>query len=225
MVTMVWKVLETEPFHKFRILVKTECTTDEEEGACISMVFEYTASYPDEPPVMEVTPEENITEEQIQDLITELEAQCQENVGMVMVFTLVSYALEWLNTKLDEWKREAEEEEERKKTAAEEAERKKFEGTRVTVETFMAWKAKFDQEILALRAERDRDDERHKKRTGRELFMQDNTLNESDLTFLGEGEGEVAVDESLFQNLDDLDLEDDDEDDEDYVPGMEDDSD
>ena len=31
------------------------------------------------------------------------------------------------------------------------------------------------------------------------------------------GEGEVAVDESLFQDLDDLELED--EDDEDYVPG------
>lgn len=30
------------------------------------------------------------------------------------------------------------------------------------------------------------------------------------------GEGEVTVDESLFQDLDDLDLEDDDED---YVPG------
>lgn len=32
------------------------------------------------------------------------------------------------------------------------------------------------------------------------------------------GEGEVTVDESLFQDLEDLDL--DDEDDEDYVPGM-----
>lgn len=29
----------------------------------------------------------------------------------------------------------------------------------------------------------------------------------------------VKVDESLFQNLDDLDLDDDDDDDEDYVPG------
>lgn len=63
--------------------------------------------------------------------------------------------------------------------------------------------------------------------------MRDTTLNESDLKFLLEAgdsiESAVKVDESLFQNVDDLDLgsddedddddDDDDEDDEDYVPG------
>ncbi|XP_066972342.1 RWD domain-containing protein 1-like [Macrobrachium rosenbergii] len=61
--------------------------------------------------------------------------------------------------------------------------------------------------MAALRCD-DKDDEKNKKLTGRELFMRDKTLNESDLSFLGEGESEVTVDESLFQDLDDLDLED-----------------
>lgn len=45
--------------------------------------------------------------------------------------------------------------------------------------------------------------------------MTDNTLNESDLKFLDEGDA-VKVDESLFQDLEDLDI--DDEDDEDFDP-------
>lgn len=45
--------------------------------------------------------------------------------------------------------------------------------------------------------------------------MTDNTLNESDLKFLDEGD-RVKVDESLFQDLEDLDL--DDDDDEDFDP-------
>lgn len=47
--------------------------------------------------------------------------------------------------------------------------------------------------------------------------MRDTTLNESDLKFLDNGDA-VKVDESLFQDMDDLDLDDDDEDDEDFDP-------
>lgn len=55
--------------------------------------------------------------------------------------------------------------------------------------------------------------------------MRDTTLNESDLKFLlaaGESIESVKVDESLFQNLDDLELGSDDEDDDDWVPGKDD---
>ena len=62
---------------------------------------------------------------------------------------------------------------------------KRFEGTRVTVETFMNWKRNFDSE-MGIWAKKDKDD-KNKKLTGRELFMQDKSLNESDLKFLEEG--------------------------------------
>ncbi|XP_018024122.1 RWD domain-containing protein 1 [Hyalella azteca] len=96
---------------------------------------------------------------------------------------------------------------------------KVFEGTRVTVETFMTWKAKFDAEMAALKSSTDISIDGKKRLTGKELFLADKTLNESDLSFLGEGDTAVAVDETLFENLDDLELDDDDEDDDpDYKP-------
>ncbi|XP_045586211.1 RWD domain-containing protein 1 [Procambarus clarkii] len=216
-----FEILDVEPRHKFKIIVKSEGSDSlddiKAEPAEIALNFEYTPSYPDEPPIMEIIPIENVEEEDLDDLREQLQAQCEENLGMVMVFTLVSYSVEWLTTHMEDLARNAKEEFERKKKEQEEADRKKFEGTRVTVETFLVWKAKFDAEMAALRSEREREEEKNKKFTGRELFQTDQTLNESDLSFLGDGEGEVTVDESLFQDLEDLDL--DDEDDEDYVPG------
>ena len=52
-----------------------------------------------------------------------------------------------------------------------------------------------------------------KKKTGRELFLTDTTLVDSDVKFLAEtGDSDaVTVDESLFEDLDDLDLEDSDD--------------
>lgn len=58
--------------------------------------------------------------------------------------------------------------------------------------------------------------------------MRDTTLNDSDLKFLaaaGEPVENVKIDESLFQNMEDLEFGSDDDDDDDYVPGGDDDSD
>ena len=62
--------------------------------------------------------------------------------------------------------------------------------------------------------------DQNRKQTGKQLFEKDETLFNSDLQFINTDEP-IEVDESLFQNLDELDLEDD-EDDE-WVPGDEDD--
>jgi hypothetical protein len=96
-------------------------------------------------------------------------------------------------------------------------ERKKFEGTRVTVESFMAWRSKFEAEMDRLnKKEMANKLELSKKLTGRQLFETNKSLIESDLQFLDESvddvDFDVKVDESLFQDLDDLDLEEDDND-------------
>jgi len=221
-----FEVLETKPHHKFSVEIKSDFVPNEYgveiDQACISLIIGYTATYPDDQPVMEIIPIENIEEEDLEELRTELVAQCEENLGMVMVFTLVSHSLEWLNTHIENIYQSAKDEEERKKKALEEAEQKRFEGTRVTMESFLSWKSKFDEEMKT-KAQIEKEKEKNKKPTGRELFTTDITLNESDLAFLGEGEtAEVAIDESLFEDLDDLDLDDEDDDDE-WHPGMEDD--
>lgn len=98
---------------------------------------------------------------------------------------------------------------------------KRFEGTRVSVETFLTWRNEFEQDMgIAQKREKLTD---NKKLTGRELFMRDTTLIDSDLKFLlaaGDSVENVKIDESLFQNLDDLEF-DSDDDDADYVAGDE----
>lgn len=63
---------------------------------------------------------------------------------------------------------------------------KRFEGTRVTVETFMKWKEKFNEET-GYNKKKELAEKEGKKLTGRELFMTDKTLDQSDLKFLDDG--------------------------------------
>jgi len=79
---------------------------------------------------------------------------------------------------------------ERKQREEEEAEHKRFEGTRVTVETFIKWKVKFGAEqakwIKAVKV----DEADSKKWTGRQLFEKDRSLYDSDIKFIS-GEGMI----------------------------------
>ncbi|XP_015756064.1 PREDICTED: RWD domain-containing protein 1-like [Acropora digitifera] len=128
--------------------------------------------------------------------------QALENLGMAMVFTLVSAAQEKLNEFMNKLKEDKESDKLRKEKEAEEADRKKFVGTAVTLETFLAWRQTFEQEMMQIN-KKSKEDNLKGKLTGRQLFEQDEAMENSDAAFL---EGEVKVDESLFQELDDLDL-------------------
>ncbi|XP_017787303.1 PREDICTED: RWD domain-containing protein 1 [Nicrophorus vespilloides] len=217
-------IISSSPVHKFSIPIKSEEFDSETEdgGLMCNLVFTYTPKYPEEAPEIEVEDTVNFENDFESGLIEHLKEQVTENLGMVMVFTLVSTAQEWLNVKWDEHKKYVEEEKYRKEKEEEEAERQRFEGTRVTVETFMKWKMQFEIE-MGIAKKRETVEKDSKKLTGRELFLQDITLNESDLKFLDEGDS-VKVDESLFQDLDDLELDEIDsgeDSDEDYVPSDE----
>lgn len=83
-----------------------------------------------------------------------------------------------------------------------------YKGTPVTLENFLEWKAKFDAEMIAC-GKRKVEVVSSDKLTGKQLFEQDSTLNESDIKFLTSDPG-VRVDESLFQDFEDLDIDDDD---------------
>ncbi|RWS04547.1 RWD domain-containing protein 1-like protein [Dinothrombium tinctorium] len=198
---------------KFSINVNGDNSTDSELE--LQLTFTFTRNYPEEAPEIEVSlAGDNFDENDEQQLLELLNNEANNNLGMVMVFTLVSVATEWLNTKRDQQKVEKQREVERRKREEEEAEMKKFEGTRVTVESFLAWKRKFELEMAQIN-QKQSIDLCNKKLTGKELFEKDKTLNESDLAFIGEGEefaafeGQVVdVDESLFQDLDDLDIND-----------------
>nr|ALS04740.1 RWD domain-containing protein 1 [Pseudodiaptomus poplesia] len=208
--------------HRFTIPIKTEDfdpDEDENPGRMVLVKFELTPTYPAEPPIIEMEEEENMEEELLDELKAFMESQVEENLGMAMIFTLVTAAIEWLGEKHDTLKREAEEAAKRKQELEEEEERKKLEGTKVTIESFLAWKAEFDREQLEKKISKEKSSK--DKLSGKELFRQDKTLNDSDIKFLANtGDVAVTVDESLFEDLDDLDLEDEEEsDDPGWKPG------
>ncbi|XP_070568312.1 RWD domain-containing protein 1-like [Ptychodera flava] len=204
-------VLSTEP-HCFEIRLKSDNADEDDEDTVVQATLQvtYTPTYPDESPDIEVTFSSNLDDEDLTSLLNLCQEQAEENLGMVMVFTIVSAVQEKLNEKVDLLKKQILEEEERAeeaKKAKEEAEMaKKFVGTPVTIETFLAWKSKFDQEKTSSRKNLDSNED-SKKLTGRQLFEEDNTLDDSEVALLDEGDN-IVVDESLFQELDDLDLDD-----------------
>lgn len=67
----------------------------------------------------------------------------------------------------------------------------------------MKWKVKFEEE-MGIAKKREIIEKEGKKLTGRELFIKDKTLNESDLKFLEDGD--VKVNEALFEDVENLDL-------------------
>ncbi|XP_041844130.1 RWD domain-containing protein 1 isoform X3 [Melanotaenia boesemani] len=153
----------------------------------------------------------------MEDILTLLQQQAEENLGMVMIFTLVTAVQEKLNEMVDEKKNRQEEEKRRKEMEAEEAEKVAFQGTVVTIENFLAWKAKFELDMAEARRKKQKEEEQgaKSKLTGKQLFERDHNLDTSDIQFLEDAGNNVEVDESLFQDIEDLDL---DEDDPDFDP-------
>jgi len=208
-------VVSRKPFSKFTIFVRSDPQTGEPIEGIPDTIYEavlqftFTETYPDSVPDIEVVDSDNLDDIDEQELLELLDTEANNSIGMVMTFTLVSVAIDWINRKSDEKRTELKLLLEQKHREAEEAERKKFEGTRVSVETFMAWRKKFDEEMQKLDTSFKAKQEISKKMTGKQLFETNKNLIESDLQFLDDTDidTDVKVDESLFQDLDDLDLE------------------
>ncbi|RVE62133.1 hypothetical protein OJAV_G00154140 [Oryzias javanicus] len=186
----------------------------EEDGKTVeaTLKFTYTEKYPDEPPLLEIYSQENLEDRDVEELLLLLEEQAEANLGMVMIFTLVTAVQERLNEIVDLMKNRWEEEKRQKEKEAEEAEKVAFHGTVVTIENFLAWKARFELEMAELRRKKQKEEEQSGKAkvTGKQLFERDHNLDTSDIQFLEDAGNNVEVDESLFQEMEDLDLEEDD---------------
>ncbi|XP_062586415.1 RWD domain-containing protein 1-like, partial [Saccostrea cucullata] len=153
----LFTVLKTEPYHVFTIKIssqESDQSTEDTEPAFCEIQFSYVEKYPEEPLVFEITDSENLEDDMLEEITSLINEQIEENLGMVTVFTIVSAVQEKLTTYVEDSKRRKEEEAERKQREIEEAEQKRFEGTKVTVETFLAWKAKFDAEMAELKKEK-----------------------------------------------------------------------
>jgi len=228
--------LSTSP-HSFKIhLVPTDFGSTEnlvEAGIIVT----FTEKYPNEVPIIQIENIKGMNAQRSDELQKKLLNEAQNNLGMAMIFTLAQSAKDYLlecNEKVVEYNDTVKKEEERrlqgdqkesdyeeeinviKKKILVEEEVKK--GTIVTVETFNAWKKKFDIEM----AEKEREKNfklaminagKKLKLTGRQLFESDSSMATSDLSLSDdkvEEDSNVAApiyfDQSAFEEDDDTDL-------------------
>ncbi|KAK6728270.1 hypothetical protein RB195_005733 [Necator americanus] len=191
-------ICDEYPSISLRVNLKTnqenECDSDFE----VALVIGLPENYPDVIPRISLEGIDHLfSEERIRKAVEMLENEASNNLGMVMVFSIVSALQEEMGALLAEKKKEAERKVEEEKEKAEAIARKKFEGTPVTPQTFLAWKEKFDKERKALveRKQKEREAALSGKLTGKQLFLKDATLNLSDVALI---EQSVEIDESLF---------------------------
>lgn len=174
----------------------------------LALIFSHTEKYPDEPPLLNVKSLKGIHGEDLKILKQKLEQEASENLGMAMVYTLVSSAKEWLGERyaIDTGVEDTEEEEKAKDDIV------VPHGEPVTVDTFIAWRERFEAELALERAklmpESALSAPKEKKLTGRQWFESGRASGRSALAAV---EGSEDDDEEDI-DFDDDDFEDDEED-------------
>ena len=163
----------------YRVLVTPTSGADAGEAASahakqLDVVFAHTPTYPDEPPLLKPRSVRGLSDAELAEVARVIDEQVEANVGMAMIFSVVSAAQEWLRALVEgeggggggdgnsgnassfsaaqDSGRELTMEE---IALAEERAREEEEnraaaaralGTPVTAETFAAWRKRFDAE-------------------------------------------------------------------------------
>lgn len=175
-------ISETE----YRISIALDLPDDEGEQPVMILNVRYPEDYPDKAPILDLSAPQNATPHEyfnVADdkelLLRDLGATIEENLGMAMVFTLVSALKEAAEQLVGERKEAVAQAHEEAILAAEREENKKFHGTPVTPETFLKWREEFlkEMEEVRIREEEERAAELKKARvkeavklTGRQLW-------------------------------------------------------
>lgn len=200
-------ICDKYPNISIRVNLKSNQENECESDFDVVLVLELPENYPDVIPRISIEGIDDLfSSERIEQTVEVLKNEATNNLGMVMVFSIVSALQDEIGNLLDEKKKEFEKKVEEEKEKVEAVSRKKFEGTVVTPETFRAWKEMFDKERRALmeKKEKEREAALAGKLTGRQLFLKDATLNLSDVALI---EQSVEIDESLFdEEIEGLDI-------------------
>ena len=124
------------------------------EPPTIILQVSYPAGYPDVAPDLALSAPANApkhprldVQEDRDRLLDALKPTIEENLGMAMVFTLVSALKECAELLMAERANAVHAEKEMEAAKAEEEENRRFQGTTVTSETFVKWMANFKKEM------------------------------------------------------------------------------
>ncbi|GMH03738.1 hypothetical protein Nepgr_005577 [Nepenthes gracilis] len=176
----------------------------------LALIFSHTQRYPDDPPLLNVKSLRGIPAEDLRILKQKLEQEASDNLGMAMIYTLVTSAKDWLSERFDE--------DSGTHNAAEDEIAKDDivvpHGEPVTVETFLAWRERFEAELALERAklmsESALSTPKEKKLTGRQWFESGRAVAAARGTLLATEESEGEDEDDI--EFDDDDFEDDEED-------------
>ncbi len=163
----------------YRIAIKLEVTNehgDTTEPPTIVLSVSYPETYPDIAPHLDLSNPPNapkhplldVSEDKTQ-LLKSLDGPIEENLGMAMVFTLVSTLKEAAEQLIIERQGALQAQKDQKAAQADEEENRKFHGTVVTRDRFIEWREKFLAE-MAEKERKDKDErevEDKKKRSGK----------------------------------------------------------
>ncbi|KAF9227947.1 RWD-domain-containing protein [Gyrodon lividus] len=195
---------------QIQIDVEPDVIVDGAEPFKLKLSVGYLDDYPDVLPELELeVVDGEMDESESENLLQSLVDVGKENKGMAMTFTLVSHLREQLSSLVEKRVQVRIAEEHEKERLAIEAEEARTRGTPVTVESFKAWKARFDKEAARkklrdeeekLRALTPKEREEFKRigsrLTGRQLFERNRNLEHEDDSLMEEGT--VSVDFSQY---------------------------
>ncbi|KAI8612812.1 hypothetical protein BC830DRAFT_1043852, partial [Chytriomyces sp. MP71] len=168
-----------------------------------SLHVTYSPEYPDLLPQFRIDSPVGLDEDETAQLHSLVVESAETMLGMAMVFGVQAGAVEALEAFVRARDDRNEADRERRLAEEEAAEKAKYAGTKVTMDSFTQWRTKFLKELAEqervralMRAEANKG-----KITGRALFEKDKTLAKSDMGLMADGD--VTVDASQFEGLED----------------------
>ncbi|KAK9919135.1 hypothetical protein WJX75_009630 [Coccomyxa subellipsoidea] len=188
----------------------------------LELVFAHTPTYPDEAPLYKARSVRGISDADIAGLNKSLSEQVEENMGMAMIYALVSAAQEWLREKVSQGEVVTSIDPEAARKAEEEAEERRLaeirsHGTMITPQTFAEWKSRFEAEMALSRAKLTGEggEKKDKGLTGKQFFRQLEANNEQ--VGVEDLESDDEEDYALDGEDREIDEEEDDEEDDDFL--------
>ncbi|KAH8697535.1 RWD domain-containing protein [Talaromyces proteolyticus] len=189
--------------------IEPEAESDEEPPILILQVS-YPEAYPDVAPDLEISTPPNapkhsrfdVQEDKAQ-LMEALQPSIEENIGMAMVFTLVSTLKEAAEGLIAERIESDKQAHEREILKAEEEENRKFQGALVTKEKFLEWREKFQKELeeeeQRLREEKEAEEKKKKPSAREEVKLTGRQLWERGL--VGKGDDDEEGDDDVVSGV------------------------
>ncbi|QKX55804.1 uncharacterized protein TRUGW13939_02902 [Talaromyces rugulosus] len=180
----------------------------EEEAPILILQISYPEAYPDVAPDLEISTPPNApkhsrfdVQEDKAHLMEALQPSIEENLGMAMVFTLVSTMKEAAENLIMDRVTSEKNAREKEIAKAEEEENRKFQGTLVNKEKFLEWREGFRKELeeeeQRLREEKEAEEKKKKTSAREETKLTGRQLWERGLAGKGDydedGDDDVAV--------------------------------